>query len=279
MADPPRVCELCGEPVEKDVHFPACGLFPAITKRLPRTCRCREDAICGEANREETEKLRRRLDKYRKYSLMDERFAESTFANWVHRPDNKVLYNIATKYCEKWDAMKTKNHGILLHGKAGNGKTYASFAIANELSRRNEAVMAVSVANLLKVIQDGYGHYGKDGEESEIEVLGAIRDAGLLILDDLGVEQKSAWSYEKRYAVIDARYRAKKPIIITTNLNLDELRESLAIVDAKKGTRDYSNRIYNRIVEMCAIVEVSGESWRIQKGEQNKVDMFRELGL
>ena len=169
-----------------------------------------------------------------------------------------------------------------MHGKAGNGKTYFSFAVANELYKRGVSVMAISVARILDVIRSSYNHHGELGE---LHVLNTIRDASLLILDDLGVENKTYWSYEKLYAIIDTRYRVKKPMIVTTNMMVNdsgkdsELRSNLAIIDAKSGHTDQSHRIYSRLVEMCAIVGVKGGSWRISKGKENKIALHKELGL
>jgi len=207
---------------------------------------------------------------------MDSRFEASTFENWSHRPDNQDDYILATKYSENWDTMYANNRGLLLYGKAGSGKTFLSFAIANALYRRGKAVMAISISRLLSVIRDSFDRHGDLGES---DVLNTVRDASLLILDDIGVEYKTAWAYEKLYAIIDTRYRANKPVIITTNLSLDALRENLATIDLKTRTTDPSERVFSRISEMCAFHEVRGSSWRISKGIQNKTALFTELGL
>jgi DNA replication protein DnaC len=205
---------------------------------------------------------------------MDSRFEASTFENWQHRPDNRDDYTLATKYCEKWETMYANNRGLLLYGKAGSGKTFLSFAIANALYKQGETVMAISISKLLAIIKDSFDRHGEFGET---DVLNTVRDASLLVLDDLGVEYKTAWSYEKLYAIIDTRYRANKPVIITTNYSLDALRENLATVDLRTGLRDSSERVFSRITEMCAFHEIKGASWRISKGVQNKAALLAEL--
>ena len=52
---------------------------------------------------------------------------------------------------------------------------------------------------------------------------------------------------------MDSRYRAKRPVILTTNLGIDERKETLDI--------RYS-RIYDRIFEMCYPMQFKGQSWR-----------------
>jgi len=276
FSKPLATCPECGGRRQFDVEL------LGVMRRMPVACRCRNEEMERDKQRDERDALERRVSKFRAYSLMDEHFTGSTFENWVHRDDNKGLYEFGKRYCDSWDDVSANNHGVLLHGEAGNGKTYLSFAIANELYRQGKIVLAISVSRILRIISDSYS---RNGDVGELEVMNTLYDAGLLILDDLGVEHKTAWSYDKLYTIIDTRYRAKKPTIITTNLRIDdgnrvnELRNNLAIVDAKTGHRDPSDRIYNRLVEMCAFIEVAGKSWRIQKGEENKAALFSKLGL
>jgi len=270
LTQPVTCCETCRDPTQKDMKI------LGVMRRVPVVCRCRSEAYEREKKATELKDLRRRLEKFKAYSLMDNRFEASTFENWEHRPDNRDDYALGMKYCEKWLDMCANNRGLLLYGKAGNGKTYMSFAIANALYRQGKAVIAISISKLLSIIKDSFD---KHGELGEADVLNTVRDASLLVLDDLGVEYKTAWAYEKLYAIIDTRYRASKPTIITTNFTLDTLRENLATIDLRTRTTDPSERIFSRITEMCAFHEVRGASWRISKGTQNKAALFAELGL
>lgn len=274
--EPVQICEKCLSPIQMDIEI------LGTVRRMPVMCKCRMRATKENEDRERREAFQRRLDKFKAYSLMDERFSESTFENWTLRDDNRNLLNFGRRYCENWEKVTANNRGLLIYGAAGNGKTFLSFAIANELYKRGETVLAISVSRILKIIMDTYGNHSDTKNMvnlGEIGVLNTLYESSLLILDDLGVENKTLWAYEKLYSIIDTRYRAKRPTIITTNLTLDELRDNLSIVDVKTGRYDESNRIYNRIVEMCVFIEVTGESWRIQKGLENKDALFRELGL
>jgi len=243
-------------------------------------CHCRNEVIHKDEECEKKRALQRRLDKFRAYSLMDANFKDSTFANWVMRSDNDRLYRLARKYCDRWETMFANNRSMLLHGAAGCGKTYASFAIANELDSKGVPVLAISVSGILDIIRDSFDNHGELGEQDVFRTLG---EASLLILDDLGVEYRTPWSYERLYKIIDIRNRMKKPTIITTNLmagaESTDLMDNLCVVDSRARTMDYSHRIYSRIIGMCSQIEVTGASWRIQKGETNFDELICDLGM
>ena len=253
FTQPPKVCEICGEPTHKDRD---CG---GILRRLPSPCRCR---------RELNEEIRRRdaalaegefmrfLGRFRSYSLMDERFERSTFENWVHTDDNKRLYELGKKYCENWGKVCAGNYGLLLYGNAGSGKSYLSFAIANELHKQKKSAMAISVSALLTLIKESFDRQDVIGEA---QVMRAVSDVSLLILDDFGIEYRTGWAYEELYAIIDRRYRSAKPLIITTNLSIEELRGNLMLMKGKTGQKDESERIFDRIAEMCQFEEIKGK--------------------
>ena len=80
--------------------------------------------------------------------------------------------------------------------------------------------------------------------------------AKLLIIDDLGTERNTDYGLEKVYNIIDSRYLSGKPLILTTNLSLQEMRETTDIRYRK---------VYDRIFEMCYPVQVIGKSWRMNQ--------------
>lgn len=81
----------------------------------------------------------------------------------------------------------------------------------------------------------------------------------LLIIDDLGAERSTEYATENVFNVIDRRYRSGKPLIVTTNLQLAELLEEESV--ARK-------RIYDRILEMCVPIRVSGASKRTETAKK-----------
>lgn len=91
--------------------------------------------------------------------------------------------------------------------------------------------------------------------------INALYDYALLILDDLGVERNTEFVLEQMFQIIDGRYRCCKPLIVTTNLRLEEIKHPVDLAHA---------RIYGRILERCAPVLFDGRNQRDERTEQAK---------
>lgn len=253
-------CNKCGEPlyIEKE--------FLGKVRKLPVICKCKKEELEQDNERIRQQELSNRLKALKKNSLMDERFSLCTFDNWIIESENKKLYNLGRRYCEKWDKIKKENIGLIFHGAPGTGKTFLSFCIANYLIDRYVPTIAISSIGILSRIKETYSSYGKEGEA---EIIRTIQNADLLVLDDLGAENNTEWSKEKLYEIVDFRYRNEKPIVITTNLSMDALKNKLT-------GEDGVSRTYDRIIEMCQPVEIKGESKRIKKASE-KTQLLKNI--
>lgn len=86
-------------------------------------------------------------------------------------------------------------------------------------------------------------------------------------LDDFGMERGTEYALEQIYNVIDSRYRTARPLIVTTNLTLEEL---------KNPTDVAHSRIYDRLLEMCVPVCCAGQSQR-SEAAQEKLNRLKKL--
>lgn len=252
---PLETCPNCGEPLQKDIE-----ILNKI-RRVPIVCSCRKAELEKKAIEDENKEKQLRLDTIFKNSLMDEKFKRCTFETWDHNRGSEKVFNICTKYAENFKSAKEQNLGLMLYGEPGNGKTHAVSCVANNLMFRGFPVICVSIEKLLERIRATYNTYGKEGEST---VLNSLANADLLIIDDLGTEQKTEWSAAKIYNIIDSRYRNGLPTIITTNINLKDLEEM------------YHKRTYDRLMEMCTPVMNDGKSIRVQRSKE-KTELLKRL--
>lgn len=241
-------CGVCGKPREH--RFKHNGRFVGCI------CQCEKD----EMEREEAERQRQReLDRVKElasYSLVDERFHESTFDRFIaSTPEDQRVLRICRNYVEHFDEMLAHNAGLIFYGSPGTGKTFAASCIANALMERRVPVLVTSIVRLTANM------FGDDLNE----LLFRMNTARLLVLDDFGAERNTEFKAEQIFTVIDARYAAKKPMIITTNL-----------IDFKTETDVRRKRVYDRIFEVCTPIKMDGESKRRAEG-QKKRDSIRAL--
>ena len=153
--------------------------------------------------------------------------------------------------------MYRENLGLLFWGKPGNGKTFAAACIANHLLEREGMFEpTVKMTTFGTILNKLPGMTAQDREW----YLEGLRKCDLLILDDFGMERQTNYAREQVFHIIDSRYLARKPLIVTTNLSLQEL---------KHPTDMDRQRIYDRILEMCIPVCFDGESLRQEKAREN----------
>ena len=209
----------------------------------PCLCKCEAE----KREREEEERKRVEFEK-RVKDLRRVGFPDDEMQKWTFNTDdraNEHITNVALKYVENFDVMRDNGKGLLLYGTVGPGKTFAAACIANALIDKGFPCLVTNFARLINTISGMY-----DGKQEYIDGLNRF---ALLVIDDLASEADTEYRNEIIFNVIDSRYRAGLPMIITTNLTAQELKQS---ADIRK------QRIYSRLFERCLPVEVAGSDRR-----------------
>lgn len=119
----------------------------------------------------------------------------------------------------------TLNKPIYIYGKVGTGKTLAMAMLGRKFQDSKKTVQFYTVSGLLTKMKEGLtaGTLANETDDSVSQIHKRCKKVDLLILDDLGTEQPTAWSIEQIFLIINERYNDEKPTAITSNLNLDEL--------------------------------------------------------
>lgn len=173
-------------------------------------------------------------------------FEDHALYSWTFDKDNgkNPVMKVARDYVDKWSDALSGNTGLVLWGDVGTGKTFFAACIANALVEQN---VSVKMTNFSTILNDLFTESDKN------KYLNRLNDHSLLIIDDLGIERGTEYALEQVYNVIDTRYKSGKPLIITTNLTLDEL---------KYPTDIPHKRIYDRVLGMCVPVMFNGVNFR-----------------
>jgi DNA replication protein DnaC len=112
---------------------------------------------------------------------------------------------------------------LILQGANGCGKTHLAAAIANRALRDGRGVFFAVVPDFLDYLRRTYAP-GRDGQFDDL--FDAVREAELLVLDDLGAQNTSPWAHEKLYQVVNYRTVGGLPTVVTTDRALDELQSA-----------------------------------------------------
>ena len=231
-------CSKCHTPRQKRIN--------AMGKTMEPRCMC----ACQTADHEKREQERKHrefldmVERNRSVGLPDPELRKHTFENDLGYNPKQIA--MAKQYVQHWEEFLASSTGLLLWGNVGTGKSYIAGCIANALLDKGVPVVMTNFARLLNKLTDMYS-----GDRNAY--IDSFRKFPLMIIDDLGVERNSEFAREQVFSVIDSRYRSQLPMIVTTNLSLEEL----------KDTTDLSRtRIYGRVMERCLPIRVNEQNIR-----------------
>ena len=241
-------CSKCRTPRQKRIEV--------MGRNIEPRCLCK----CQQADRDKREQERTHQEfldmvaRNRSIGLPDPELRRQTFENDLGYNPKQIT--MAKRYVQRWEEFKKDSTGLLLWGDVGTGKSFIAGCIANALLDKGVPVIMTNFARLLNKLTDMYA-----GDRNAY--IDSFKCYPLMIIDDLGVERNSEFAREQVFSVIDSRYRSELPMIVTTNLTLEELQHP----------EDLSrSRIYDRVLERCLPIRVNDQNIR----ELNQVATFAQ---
>jgi DNA replication protein DnaC len=158
-----------------------------------------------------------------------------TFDNFDHKrmdlpPDQRENLRMVFSGAEGF--ARSPEGWLIFQGVNGCGKTHLAAAIANYRRAQGKPVLFVVVPELLDHLRSTFS---PDSKISYDEFFEKLKETPLLILDDFGEQSATPWAQEKLYQLINYRYNARLPMVVTTCLSLEEIepRISSRMVDPR----------------------------------------------
>jgi len=166
--------------------------------------------------------------------------------------------------------------GLLFSGDNGVGKTHLAVAVLRELVETKG--VRGQYWDFHELIREIKSSYDPETKTTELMVLEPVVEADVLLLDDLGAWKMTDWMNDTLFYILNSRYMAKRPTLITTNYQ-DVTREEALAADPLRR-REFlveriGQRLRSRLMEMCLVVRLQGSDHRLARQQANQVALRR----
>lgn len=216
-------------------------------------CRCISEAVQAAHDATVAEYWPEAVQTHLEAARIPRRFSRAGFDNFAPRPGAEDALKACMAYAEAFSFRDTE-HGLLLLGHPGNGKTHLAVATMRRAIERTLVYGTfTTAADLIAECWKGSGR-----REWDDAPLRRAKDAELLILDDLGQEHANEFVRTKLHELLDARYQAARPTIVTSNHSEDEIAGRIG------------EPALSRIREMCDRHVVTATDYRPAMAERRR---------
>lgn len=228
-----------GIPIDFDKPVHECNMCEDTGYINGKKCRCFEQKLINEMYSVSN------IEKILKEQNFDT-FSFKYFKSGEELDRMIKIHDECVRFCDNFD-MDGKS--MLFFGKTGTGKTFLSSCIAKKLIDMGKTVVYMRASTLFSMYEDY--RFGRSDEMKSM--MDKLKNADLVIIDDLGTEMKTKTSFSFFLELMNERIQASKKMIINTNFNMSEL------------TKEYSSRFSSRIYEYFNPIQFVGEDIRLKK--------------
>lgn len=243
-------CGKCHTPKQRRLSF-----NPATREQketiVRAACKCQQEADEAADLRAKREKFKQEMarrweDGVHERELLRYKFSEDD-------GETPEILRVCKGYVDRWEEMLQNNIGVLFYGSVGRGKSFYASCIVNALLEKNVPVVATSFPRLLNILQN---------TTDRQQVIDKLKRYKLLFIDDLGAERDSSYASEQVYNIVQSREICRLPLIVTTNLTQEEMKNPATM---------RQDQIYDRVLEMCPLrIKMTGGNRRRLDAERRK---------
>ena len=180
--------------------------------------------------------------------------------NWdIYGENVGFQRKVVDSFIEQFRKYQSKGKGLYICSRVkGSGKTLLACCIANEIIKIvDTCVKFISVPELLDMTKKSFSDFKRE------EDMRTIKNATLLVLDDIGAQTKKEWAEEEIFKLIDYRYSNKKVTVFTSNIPKDELK--------------IDDRIIDRINNMTIDIDIPEKPIRAMQTNKENMEFLKEV--
>lgn len=207
-------------------------------ENVARPCECRDSLVAKRRARGVS-------------SVIPRRFRDVSFELAENDGIAPDVLDAVREFADQVEDRLDSGRGLWLMGDVGTGKTTLAMLVSKAAAEAGRTVAIYSLPRLLARIRRTYD--GEPGEDSYLEFFDRITSVDLLHIDDLGAEKRSDWVLEQLYAIVDERYQSQRSMVVTSNLDPEQLKEQIG------------SRVVSRLAEICRELPLWGEDRRYNR--------------
>lgn len=171
---------------------------------------------------------------------------------------DRNAFQFFKNYADDFETAFSENHGLLIYGNVGSGKSFAAACIANQAIDNGYTAYFTNFAEIKNNLWNA---------ENKQVFINDVCSYDLLIIDDFGTESESSYTSEIVTNIFDTRVNKRKPMIITSNFTPEQL---------KKGGEIEHQRIISRVLGNCMAIKYVGDDRR-STGRTRHYDFYQKL--
>ena len=246
-------CSICNDPLEAKIHWP----WGDTTESC--MCKCMSDAYKADMAALKTEATGLQIMRYTDIN----RRLNPSISDMTFEKDNgsQPKLSFCREYAKNFEDKMKRGSGLILLGSCGTGKTFGAGCILNSVLAQGHRALMISIEKIA-------GQAEEAGFEGKGEYFDDLMNIPLLILDDLGTARETEYMMEITNRVVSDREKSMKPLIVTTNISYE---------DIKNPRSDDWARIWSRINARAIPINFSGTDKRSESAAKLRDEARKQI--